>query len=224
MNYKVKVAKSLKNLSLFSGLNYSVYKGFKKIGEFHRNYFLHGKATFAPFQREGKWYALYSPDYTTIRCMDLEDGCKDLGGIEPNEFGICPIEIIVPVYSTHKFSEGYFRMYYLDIPKKQEFAYSKYAITQGCVWGDDSTYKLTVYDISQAHKGIIKPVTYWSNENEKEYPTYFGLHSGSLKDIVEIHEHDPIDSFDADENLDIQFATINTFRINPGSPNELFDH
>lgn len=71
-----------------------VFRGAEQVGEYTRNY---GSllSTFFPFEREGKWYALYSPDYTATRVMSLPD-CKDIGGEESNAHGFCPAEFYVP--------------------------------------------------------------------------------------------------------------------------------
>jgi len=65
-----------------------------QIGEYVRNYY-YSPGTFFPFSKDGKWYALYSRDYTATRVMSLPD-CKDLGGEEPSSAGFCPAEYYVP--------------------------------------------------------------------------------------------------------------------------------
>lgn len=66
-----------------------------QVGEYFRNYgLLH---TFFHFQKDGKDYALYSPDYTCTRIMELPS-CRDLGGEEPAGNGFCPVEYYVPCY------------------------------------------------------------------------------------------------------------------------------
>lgn len=75
-------------------LRVGVFDGETQIGEYARNYpslF----DTFCPFERDGKWYALYSRHYTATRVMSLPD-CKDLGGEEPKASGFCPTSFLVP--------------------------------------------------------------------------------------------------------------------------------
>lgn len=72
-----------------------VFDGDTQVGEYLRNYPSFAAATFAPFERDGKWYALYSRHYTGTRVMSLPD-CTDLGGEEPDGFGFCPAELYVP--------------------------------------------------------------------------------------------------------------------------------
>src|SRR5208337_5283001 len=65
------------------------------LGEYKYNYCSIAR-TFHPFQLRGKWYALYSRDYTATRIMALPE-CKDLGGEERDGFGFCPTDYFVPV-------------------------------------------------------------------------------------------------------------------------------
>jgi hypothetical protein len=71
-----------------------IFEDSVKIGEYKRNYSCMYN-TFVPFQRDGKWYALYSEDYTATRIMSLPD-CKDLSGENSETFGFCPVDYYVP--------------------------------------------------------------------------------------------------------------------------------
>jgi hypothetical protein len=67
-----------------------------QIGSYHRNYaFLE---TFWWFRRGERHFALYSPDYTATRVMEIypAEGFKDIGGEEPASYGFCPVEFYVP--------------------------------------------------------------------------------------------------------------------------------
>jgi hypothetical protein len=68
----------------------------KQIGKYKRNYSSFYN-TFFPFKSEvdGKWYALYSKDYTCTRIMSLPK-CKDIGGEKPDGHGFCPTDFFVP--------------------------------------------------------------------------------------------------------------------------------
>jgi len=66
----------------------------QQVGEYERNH--PGiYRTFHYFKRDGKDYALYSPDYTATRVMELPS-CKDLGGEDPDSDGFCPVDFYVP--------------------------------------------------------------------------------------------------------------------------------
>lgn len=74
-----------------------IYMNGEKIGEYTRNYPAFAKETFYPFLLKGKWYALYSADYTCTRIMTLPD-CKDIGGEESDSCGFCSTELFVPAF------------------------------------------------------------------------------------------------------------------------------
>jgi len=68
----------------------------EQVGEYIRNYTTLF-STFCYFRQGDKEYALYSPNYTATRVMELPS-CKDLGGEEPNAAGFCPTDFYVPSY------------------------------------------------------------------------------------------------------------------------------
>ncbi len=137
-----------------------------KIGEYERNY-SSMMETFHPFEQNGKHYALYSPEYTATRIMSLPD-CKDIGGEESNSFGFCPVEYAV--WHDQEEYDGHVKCLESDSPVLQEH-YKKYPVDReklagmvnghfgfvsGCIWGDDTSWKIQALDLSEAHKGIIK--------------------------------------------------------------------
>ena len=91
--------------------------------------------TFAPFKKAGREFALYSPHYTCTRVMELPSG-RDLGGEEPNSFGFCPTEYAVPTDDAGE----------LRVP---------YAFVSGCIWGDDSTWKIQLLDLNGVEDGKL---------------------------------------------------------------------
>lgn len=76
----------------FGKYRIGVFDGDSQIGEYERNYC---RAPFYAFEQSGKWYALYSRDYTATRLMSLPE-CVDLGGEEREAWGFCPVEYFVP--------------------------------------------------------------------------------------------------------------------------------
>ena len=174
-----------------------------KVGEFYRNYCSFGVETFAPFFREGKWYALYSPSYVAISAMELPS-CKHIECEDQNNsFGFCPVEIYIPQYewsytpakSTEELksypkenwpwlSKDRYQREYLcptsEIDNRApENYYDEIAFVSGCVWGDDSSWKIEIRDISRAHEGIIKNIEDWGY-----YEQAFGL---DLKQCIRIY-------------------------------------
>lgn len=132
-----------------------------KIGEYDRNYHRLFD-TFHPFEQGGKEYALYSRSYTSTRVMSLPD-CKDLGGEDPHGFGFCPTEYYVPV----------------AIMDGEEYdPDGQFGFVAGCVWGDDSSWKIQFLDLSRVSEGIIK--------RDDRFGYIELLESHSLKDAIDI--------------------------------------
>ena len=147
----------------------------KEIGEYERKDDPYGYSsparTFHPFKLRGNWYALYSKDYTATRVMSLPD-CKDLGGEKPECFGFCPTDYWVPplhwVEYTHDEKcprnpnrEGGkdFTTSCKCLPGpdrwKWHFPERVYGFIAGCIWGDDSNWKIQYLDLSRADEGVI---------------------------------------------------------------------
>jgi len=140
-----------------------IFRGKEQVGAYERNYPSFGKETFEPFERNGKWYALYSPDYTCTRVMTLPD-CRDIGGEEPHSNGFCPVELYVPRYRVTRYQRS-------DKSVSESWAFESNAETardavgpwqaldtafvSGCFWGDDSSWKLQAFDLSGVEEGII---------------------------------------------------------------------
>jgi len=152
-----------------------------QIGSYTRNYHCLYK-TFFPFQKDGKWYTLYSKDYTSTRVMSLPD-CKDLGGESPHGFGFCPVEYYVPQAwevgdDTHDGKvETDFKEIggeYLPDPEYLK-ELGSFGFLAGCVWGDDSSWKIQYLDLSRVEEGIIK---------REEKFGYIELVDDSLRDAI----------------------------------------
>ncbi len=166
----------------------------EQVGEYERNYSTLFNS-FHYFQKDGKDFALYSPDYTATRIMELPD-CKDIGGEEPDTWGFCPVDYFIPTYieqetiSETKGSMGTnnkeVRKERINNPQENAFSefvnktpftnfntgeecetvtiyrpvsqltYYPFGFVAGCIWGDDSSYKIQYLDLSKADKGIIK--------------------------------------------------------------------
>ncbi|MDB5076310.1 MAG: hypothetical protein JWO42_2489 [Chloroflexi bacterium] len=150
----------------------SIYIDEQFIGSYERDYSAYGASTFIPFEQNGQWYALYSADYTATRVMSLPD-CRDLGGEEQSSLGFCPVEYYVPRYriaSRHNIETGATtEIYEFDNADRFErstavedqgykfgpWQYLRTALVAGCYWGDDSSWKVEVIDLSQAAVGVI---------------------------------------------------------------------
>jgi len=161
-------------------------KSEEQIGEYERNY-PNLLRTFYHFQKDGKDYALYSPEYTVTRVMTLPS-CEDLGGEEPSGYGFCPVDYYVPSYiereyidlndeiHRHRVNEpsaedlvaGTTKYTPLDektgertVVEKPSYPvspllYYQFGFVAGCIWGDDSSWKIQYLDLSEAERGVIK--------------------------------------------------------------------
>lgn len=147
----------------------SIFDGDTKIGEYKRLYSSFGVETFAPFvAADGQWYALYSADYTCTRVMRLPS-CEDIGGEDGNTFGFCPTALYVPRKHLHILnwtsrdgtahsSEAWLTDAELDKEQVEveRTLYLPWGFVSGCIWGDDSSWKVECFNLTQAHEGVIK--------------------------------------------------------------------
>jgi hypothetical protein len=154
-----------------------------QIGEYKRNYST-AYQTFAPFRKNGRTFALYSPDYTSTRLLEIFPGIgiKDIGGEERKSNGFCPTELYVPV--QRKWSDE--KEDYVEVDGAHGFV-------AGCVWGDDTSWKIQYVDISRAEEGII---TRDERFGYIELPEHL-----SLKQAVRI---DDVDDYDGRINISVQ--------------------
>jgi hypothetical protein len=154
-SYRV-VVKSIHPRGIWGRSEVSIYATsgiFKrKLGGYTRNYPAHGLTTWYPFSRGDKDYALYSRDYTCTRVMELSS-FKDIGGEDPNPHGFCPVEYLVPeIRYLEKEPDPKGKAPFVDSLKKSP---SDVAFVAGCFWGDDSSWKIQCFDISQVGSGMI---------------------------------------------------------------------
>jgi hypothetical protein len=172
IGYTAKILETLKSSPGGWGLRIGIYlvtsESEEQIGEYTRNYGLFYR-TFYPFQKGEKDYALYSPRYTATRVMELPS-CRDIGGEEPHGGGFCPVDFFVPSYilKEYKFPDGRIEVSPSNEPNKETMRDSTYSrvisprlyypfgFVAGCVWGDDSSWKIQYLDLSAVDKGEIR--------------------------------------------------------------------
>lgn len=141
----------------------SIYRDGYIIGEYLRNYSAHGIGTFYPFEIAGTWYALYSANYTSTRVMKLnESSIEDWCGENESAYGFCPVEFYIPRYHrcvTSAVIDGITTEHeYYSVDNDKEFLpddpdvvsteYCTFGFMSGCVWGDDSSWKLRYIDLT----------------------------------------------------------------------------
>lgn len=137
MIYTVETEKIENAPGTWNSLQCTVLGDGSRVGEYKRNYSSLYRSFF-PFTQDGKDYALYSPHYTASRVMELPS-TKDLAGEEPASFGFCPVEFFVPYESVHKWT-GFT---------------GQWGFVSGCVWGDDSSWKLQMLDLREIAAGKL---------------------------------------------------------------------
>jgi len=117
-----------------------------KIGEYLRNYgCLYN--TWEPFEQDGKYFALCSPDYTSTAVMSLPE-CKIIASEPPYYGGFCPTGFCVPTEMKSHFES--------DKPEPlPEDWRGKFGFVCGCVWGDDCSWKIEFLDLSEITDGKI---------------------------------------------------------------------
>ncbi len=174
------VAKSLEEIDNGPGMKRGLRVGVFRIadgqeelvGEYIRNYPALFNS-FYYFQKDDQDYALYSPDYTATRILQLPS-CKDLGGEEPCSWGFCPVDYYVPSYVEVEttWQEGRVSRYRTHEPRPEQLLpqagkfgqtrplspllYYPFGFVAGAIWADDSTYKIQYLDLSDAEHGIVK--------------------------------------------------------------------
>jgi hypothetical protein len=178
----------------WNSIKVSIFKNGTFIGEYLRNYHSFAKETFYPFLFNETWYALYSPNYTATRVMKLnDDSIEDWCGEDPNSYGFCPVEFYVPKY--HKYFRELDYSYIIvngseyktlqDFENENDYTesgYLKFGFLSGCIWGDDSSWKIRYIDFSDL-------------ENKKiEITEKFGYHelpnSLSLRECINFNEYE----------------------------------
>lgn len=123
----------------------------KKVCSYERNYgLLH---TFEPFRQDGREYALVSPQYTGTSVLDLATG-RVIAEEPVSPGGFCPVGFYVPDWwDVHDGSVIPGSEYWkADL----EWPTGRFGFVWGCVWGDDSSWKLQYLDLTGIKSGVIR--------------------------------------------------------------------
>lgn len=215
------------------------------LGSYIRNYGTNFDAFF-PFRINGKDLALYSPDYTATRIMELPL-CRDLGGEEPDDEGFCPVDYFVPTFidqeviylsnnesfpkeqisrnrinnpsegdqkesrSTHQYINGVTGQECEDttiVKPIGSVAFYPFGFVAGCVWADESSWKVQYLDLSQADQGILK---------REERFGYIELPENiRLRDAIDMGVYLYELNFDDDEENRIRINVMQSFDLRSG--------
>lgn len=126
------------------------------ICQYERNYSL--LQTFEPFRQGDRDFALISRDYTRTAVLDLASGQilaeeVDAPGVPPG-CGFCPVGFYVPdwwdVYDRSTIPGSPFWN------SDKEWPTGDFGFVWGCVWGDDSSWKVQYLDLSDVQRGVIR--------------------------------------------------------------------
>ena len=122
------------------------------VAKFDRNYPTMYR-TFEPFRQGERMFALVSSDYTCTSVLDLQTG-DVVASEEPHSMGFCPVGFYVPDWwdihdgsilpGSHHWSPHH------ELPK------GDFGFVWGCVWGDDSSWKVQYLDLTSVQAGQIK--------------------------------------------------------------------
>ena len=109
-------------------------------------------ATFEPFRQRGRDFALVSREYTKAAVLDLVTG--DIIAEESDEkWNFCPVGFYVPDWwDLHDDSILPGSPYW---SKDHELPDGTFGFVWGCVWGDDSTWKIQWLDLSRVAEGVL---------------------------------------------------------------------
>jgi hypothetical protein len=112
--------------------------------------------TFEPIRQGDRDYALISPHYTATSIMDLVSG-RIVAGEEPSPGGFCPVGFYVPEWwDIHEDTEQRG-----TLPGSKawssdyEWPTGNFGFVWGCIWGDDSSWKVQYLDLSRVQEGVL---------------------------------------------------------------------
>lgn len=130
-----------------------VLDGDDVVAGYDRNYEM--LSTFEPFRQDGRTYALISPHYMATSVLDLQRG-EIIASEELHPGGFCPVGFYVPDWwdlhdgTTKSPGSLHWR------PVDDEWPVGDFGFVWGCVWGDDSSWKVHYLDLSAVRDGIIR--------------------------------------------------------------------
>ena len=108
--------------------------------------------TFEPFRQGDRMFALISTDYTATSVMDLATG-KVVATEEPNAMGFCPTGFYVPDWWD--INDGSILPGSTSWDDRHTLPKGDFGFVWGCVWGDDTSWKVQYLDLSRVQDGQI---------------------------------------------------------------------
>jgi hypothetical protein len=133
-------------------IHVEVLDGEAVIAGYERNYSM--LQTFEPFRQGERDFALISTHYTATSVMDLSTG-QIIAAEEPAAGGFCPVGFYVPDWwDLHDGNRLPGSLYWR--PEDDEWPTGDFGFVWGCVWGDDSSWKIQYLDLSSIREGVIR--------------------------------------------------------------------
>lgn len=191
-----------------------VLEGERLVGRYDRNYAL--LRTFEPFRQRGHDYALISPNYTATSVMDLASG-EIVAGEQPSPGGFCPVGFYVPDWwDIHERAQRYG-----TLPGSRgwtpdhESPSGEFGFVWGCLWGDDSSWKVQYLDLSRVPNGVL---------TREERFGYVILDTGEAEGReVWRDAREFIDVLSYGGVQRVEFRTRQTFDLKSGKPQDPFE-
>lgn len=128
-----------------------VLDGEQVVAEFDRNYSM--VQTFEPFRQGSRDLALISPHYTATSVLDLRTGT--ILASEAGPGGFCPVGFYVPDWWDIHDGTRLFAGSLSWRPLDHEWPTGQFGFVWGCVWGDDSSWKVQYLDLSRVSEGVV---------------------------------------------------------------------
>jgi hypothetical protein len=151
---------------LWEKVHVDILDGERIVANYDRNYAM--LQTFEPFRQGDRHFALIAPKYTATSVMDLDSG-EIIAGEEPDSWGFCPVGFYVPdwwdvhpserphVRARHPPGEPFLRPGTLMWRDEYEWpSRGDFGFVWGCIWGDDSSWKLQYLDLSGIQDGVMR--------------------------------------------------------------------
>lgn len=155
--------------------------------------------TFEPFRQGDRMLALISMHYTATSVMDLATGAV-ITAEEPHAMGFCPTGFYVPDWWD--INDGSILPGSMDWHDDYELPKGDFGFVWGCVWGDDTSWKVQYVDLSRVQEGELR---------REERFGYLRLASHPKLDAKEFIEC----SFD-NGKCEVTFSLLSTFDLDTG--------
>jgi hypothetical protein len=149
--YRTRVT-TLTEPGTWTKVHVEVLDGERVVAEYDRNYGM--LQTFEPFRQGDRDLALISPHYTATSVLDLHTG-KIIAAEEPAGGGFCPVGFYVPDWWDLRDGTKQFAGSLSWRPQDHEWPTGDFGFVWGCVWGDDSSWKVQYLDLSHVQDDVI---------------------------------------------------------------------